>query len=909
MKKAQTTIIFFVLINLISSFTITSHHDDHLPVIFRNRIMNALALDSFFGGMEETKVLGSGTYGYVLKMKKPAGQGGKEYAVKIGTEDLLNEASFPLTEDMLNVERYKLNTIIRGNRVIEFLKTKNVPYITNLETFRYVVFSDYDKNSIVYVVSAMELADQGDMYGFAEKIKNGSQDRKYKIFKDLFLKMALSLYRVNKQKFVHGDIKIENTFVRSCNDFGGVYCPVVGDWDLVYNYETTPTSGSLRYTLYNRPPEMIYFTKMGDTGILVGPTGYKYSGKEDVYALAANMMEFANFANISLEQDMVNLLTDMVHPLTFEQLKQNTWNPDDDEKQASCVRNGKAMNYHLSTTFKNLKNELDALSLEVNDKLPVEEDYVDFMQRVQNGQHHTGTSPYYVVDRRIAVGEGRLAHLTELIGQEKAQQFVNLEKKLLNQTPFSKVVINRISMGQVLTSIYQINNPSAVQGEGEELTNAANEGIRSMYATLDSSNTDDSDFDELKSHVSVLPSFYTSALSGQKNVCEFYDALLENSQIIMESAKTVDFNSKKIEQYSVYDFCSQLNIRNIQREKEAEERKKNLEEGYFLALNDFQPNTNKYQRSRTNLNSDNITGLNNVKGGFGDLVQKMNKQQTNLFKVDNPTNDGVVQKAVNFKNTDEQIQETNNMYLAVNQPTEKYQVERRPMGISQQKDNLLDNMKQVEQPLKQSDGFAKLSDLLGAKQNNQLRKSGEFTNKIITTNIKANNPIRTSNNFGKKDGISNLRQKNPLGRSGDFSKNFVQANKQMAFVTKNNFNKDGIANVPKPSEMVKARPVNKKRPSLYSKKNDFKGRTDKNLKELLNQDFSNKYNKNRIANNIIQNDRYAKQVKPSDVVIIGGNIKPAQSNLQRLLEDKPIRSNFLDFLENKANGQNKKTII
>ena len=86
---------------------------------------------------------------------------------------------------------------------------------------------------------------------------------------------------------IHGDIKPANIFMRSCNVGLTPYCPVIGDWDLAANYKQRliPEIWA-RYTPGYRAPEMLYFGY--DTykkNLVTGPTGYKYSGKEDIFAL------------------------------------------------------------------------------------------------------------------------------------------------------------------------------------------------------------------------------------------------------------------------------------------------------------------------------------------------------------------------------------------------------------------------------------------------------------------------------------------------------------------------------------------------------------------------------------------------------------------------------------------------
>lgn len=76
------------------------------------------------------------------------------------------------------------------------------------------------------------------------------------------------------------------------------------------------------------PIEMHLFETEGDSGLFTGPGGYRYTLKEDVYALAVVIIRFIKLMGVSAEslfevkqgayvrKEFINLLDAMLYPRT-----------------------------------------------------------------------------------------------------------------------------------------------------------------------------------------------------------------------------------------------------------------------------------------------------------------------------------------------------------------------------------------------------------------------------------------------------------------------------------------------------------------------------------------------------------------------------------------------------------------
>ena len=303
----------------------------HLPESDILKLEQALSNDPFFSGMIKEKILGAGSYGLVFKMNKMVSSVPKSYAVKIGNTKKLIESKGPFPEGLLDVDAAELNNWISGERFSEILRNHQTPYLPLLLGIRSIVFKDdipernQGQNRLIHkFVQANELAGYGDMGHFSRVVQKNHSDSRDSIFLNLFYKSALSLARINGQGIIHGDLKPENIFVKQCDDISELkICPIVGDWDLGYKYdpEAEPSEAQLRYTLYYRPIEMLYFTGQDNNDIKRGSFGYIYSGKEDVYALGITMLDFMFRMGLNLNDikpQFKNILRSMIHPMDID---------------------------------------------------------------------------------------------------------------------------------------------------------------------------------------------------------------------------------------------------------------------------------------------------------------------------------------------------------------------------------------------------------------------------------------------------------------------------------------------------------------------------------------------------------------------------------------------------------------
>lgn len=337
MKKI---VLLMVIAKVYFPFEIKGTNRRHLSEEDRQIINDVLSEDEFFRGMKQVKILGSGGYGVVVHMQKSVGMDDDitlDFAVKIGNDYKLISYTDTIDDDLMAVPSDALNDTIRGVRVTDYLRIRQIPFVTYVHTYRHIVFGrtppevDEDDESETKkkfdpvgskVVQVMDLAPAGDLYDYSKWLKeNKTKTERKAAWLDIFYKYMLIYSKVKDLGIIHGDIKEENTFLVKTKVFGEDIFPVIGDWDLAYKYDITDETPSMtKYTLYYRPPEMGYYT-MRNNALDQGTFGYRYSGKEDIYAIAVMMLSISKNMNIVLDEGIKKIITMMAYPVDYESLK------------------------------------------------------------------------------------------------------------------------------------------------------------------------------------------------------------------------------------------------------------------------------------------------------------------------------------------------------------------------------------------------------------------------------------------------------------------------------------------------------------------------------------------------------------------------------------------------------------
>lgn len=321
-------LIFAILSILTRTFKIRTVVDKFMSRSDTWDIDAALRTDRYFGALQEVDPLGQGTYGIAFSMRNTEKKKKEDLiAVKISNDNKIDVIPSDISPDILGTDSMYLSNRYANIRFLNYLKGFNdVPFLLRSLADRNIITYDNNKGSIVIKnLWAQELANKGDLYSMSRIIDNKSNNDsiKYGFLVNMMFKTLYAMNKINEHHIMHGDIKPENIFLKSCTFLGKEdICPVIGDWDLGYYYEAPPES-FMSYTRRYRPLEMEYFNAESNNQdefnrMFVSFGGYKYSRKEDVYALGATFIHVADLLKINLNDDeyanLRLLLTNMISP-------------------------------------------------------------------------------------------------------------------------------------------------------------------------------------------------------------------------------------------------------------------------------------------------------------------------------------------------------------------------------------------------------------------------------------------------------------------------------------------------------------------------------------------------------------------------------------------------------------------
>lgn len=337
--------IFMIFLRGIQSLLFKTKYfppDTNLPLDHYRYIEKATKSDRYLKSYKISKLLGYGGYGVAflaIKRQRYAHENiPSMVALKVSKDSLLDRIPKTPNENDLMEHSSGHSVLYRNMRMIKYLKSKRVPFVQTIQSFRQIIYLSEDLQiPQVYSLVSMDYGDKDNLLNFVEqyvellpksiekvgrfKIRHddGNLDTKMSLFKDILYVVLVSIHEMNKHGVIHGDIKPENIFMRRCELTSSKVCPIVGDWDLSYYYRRTKNDENyLRYTTNFRPPEMHYFSADG-IYMIPEPYGYKYSGKEDVFALGMSMVEICFKMGLlrSPSVELDDILTGMIAPLTL----------------------------------------------------------------------------------------------------------------------------------------------------------------------------------------------------------------------------------------------------------------------------------------------------------------------------------------------------------------------------------------------------------------------------------------------------------------------------------------------------------------------------------------------------------------------------------------------------------------
>ena len=578
--KTSMMLLILALQSSLTCFKVSSPKTIHFSKRELKEINKTLQNDEFFGGMEQVGILRSDDYGVVFHMKKPLENGDeKHYEVKIGFDRFLTDFQGDVTFEDLQVYEAHINDVARNARWTGFLRQREVPLISNVITYRHLIMQNPSpkKTSIsIKYVEASEMRTLGSLTDLIKRINSDSTtyttERKLNIVKDLFYKLVLSLKGFNELNIIHGDLCIENIFLDQFDGLGENYLPYIANWykGFLIEHEKHPTP-LLKYKKHLRPAEMVYFQKSKQL-VETGPLGYKFSGKEDLYALAVLIVEFSKKIKVKLndESELIEIIEGMVYPLSFKQIKKlASRQPKKRKKMHKKLK--QYMKAHLDHEYITNSESLHELSKDLFEVM------MENKKRLREGwyDHLLELFDQYqpqVRGEQIKYFELLMEFFTTFIKQKKEMSeflaYITVHSELRNgtvdsffalfdhmklQNAFQRVIDERFNHDQILERLYHMINR-------KNYTRDIVLGIAVDQHQVSTLIYEKEDFTDInKSYLYVLPSFYNLHLRDiRMAIFRFNQLRVNNSN---DFGDPIEMPDDKTELYPVNDFCGQVWIK------------------------------------------------------------------------------------------------------------------------------------------------------------------------------------------------------------------------------------------------------------------------------------------------------------------------------------------------------------
>lgn len=297
----------------------------------------ALNQDGYFRGLTFEKILGSGSYGLALQMKDTVSD--KMIAIKITNDIMIDKIPDDINEEHLLLNAGSLSHIYTNTRFLKYLEGNGVPFLPKTITDRNVVLFTKERNSNhskleIKNLWVQELGDLGNLRHYCYKNVSNDHTENRKFLLNIIYKILFSMNMIVENKVMHGDIKPDNIFIKTCILDGKLdICPIIGDWDLGYFYSDKPNRNLIPYTRGFKPVEMLYFASEMDYQIsrsmFMADWAFTYSKKEDVFALGVTFLQTLciltrctpdTFKQNNHYDDILAIIAKMVHPVELEDI-------------------------------------------------------------------------------------------------------------------------------------------------------------------------------------------------------------------------------------------------------------------------------------------------------------------------------------------------------------------------------------------------------------------------------------------------------------------------------------------------------------------------------------------------------------------------------------------------------------
>lgn len=517
----------------------------------RLKINELLSNDDFFSGMKEVKELGEGSFGLAVEVIKQNEHGNpRHYVIKVGDDTKVINYVFP-GEEQLNIPVNKLNLSISGVRITDYLRAEYVPFISNTITYRHLIFANPADKDVIRLyheiggtkdyypiskkfVSVVEYGDFGDLDNFAKSNKDLEQIDKKALFLDIFYKIMLAVEGINSKGIIHGDIKEINTFLKSFNGFGDNIAPIMGDWD--FAQVITRQEGISDRTIYTydwKPPDMHYFTE--GRYLDIGPTGYTYNGKEDIYACAVTMMGFANKLEIEIDGEIEEILLGMAYPVRIDELEKIVKKGYDNVKSQITKRLKRQLREHVH------RNDLLELSVKMYKALPaLDGEMEEFVYNYKRNVKLKAGLRRKLIPEKVAkfmeIFMSKFANDKDTadalfassvdngsLDADDTERFFDLVARLRDSTSFPDIKERRSNHEQILKRILEILHPEA--DDIDTILEDDKQKLRELTENEYHNYVDDQIIDEYrvlddgrKSDVCIDPSLYDFTLNEIESI-------------------------------------------------------------------------------------------------------------------------------------------------------------------------------------------------------------------------------------------------------------------------------------------------------------------------------------------------------------------------------------------------------
>lgn len=616
----------------------------------------ALTPDSYFGGMDANKLLGAGTYGVAVNMTKKDLDGTEQkVAVKISTQDKIDEIPSEVPDQDLLIDSTKLSNIYSNLRFLKYLESKkDVPFLLKSITDRNILVAgkNPEYNTLeadIKNVWAQEMGDLGDLHNFSENVvSQWPSERKRYFILNMMVKTLAAMERIVAHKVMHGDIKPANIFLKSCSVFSfDDICPIIGDWDLGYFYDKSNPDNFIPYTLGYRPPEMIFFNSEFEgynSSRMYFPHGYFYSEKEDMYALGAafadllymlkidfrvtmkdikdvesfkqknhrrkisEYYESEEFQNMTDFKDIVDLIENMIYPIPIEEIYGTIF--VDRERNAPNIT--RLMKTHLQPHFdKTFISYLDKIKPHIYSwRIPIKRDYkcnIEYYQGEADKKTYNPGVFIYKIMNCLARSGTNLEKLADLIADDKQKkEFKEFAKYISQVNPLDAMLKKRFSAATALEEAKTLFK-TVYHGNPE------NFNTKHMYGNPNNYKMFETD----RNTVYVANSFLELSIDQQVYVCRHGfikrpSALNEPSQILM-----IDKTDKQL----VHDLIveKQGTFRNICKALHIIEKKPSLAKDVII----------ESKKAQANASLQHSQGMVYLKPGAHTLISSM---RTNSLK-------------------------------------------------------------------------------------------------------------------------------------------------------------------------------------------------------------------------------------------------------------------------------------